>query len=404
MGAEGKRTTDGAMKYQADQYYAHRMYYKGVFEKNEDMDYLFQWILGSEANYGSSTGEMFYAASQITDGDLTSWRKVFGEMAGRVEARARASLAKGHRVSAREGFLRASNYYRAVAVQGENFVVDEYMEALTRSRSVFHEACPLFDPPIEPIEIPYEGKSLPGYFWKAADDGRKHKTLIMIGGGETVTEDMFFYLGPQAVRRGYNFVTADLPGQGMTPNDGFVFRADAEVPMGAILDYTLGRPEVDAGRVAAAGQSYGGFFVPRAAAYDKRIKAVVGNAVIVSVPGVMKQFLDNLAANESRRDHPFSRWIWKWNVKTLDEFSERQKELEYDPALLTCPVLSIIGEGEYQNKVMQHQTETFLDLAQDKRSAAANPPLDEGGAHHCTWENTFLAAQITFDWLDELFD
>ena len=403
LASEDKRTTDRAMRDQVDQFYAHRMYYACVFQKNEDMDYIFQWILGSEANYGCSTGEMFYAASQIEDGDLGSWRTVFGELAQRVEARAEVSLAKGHRVSAREGFLRASNYYRATAVQAENFVVDEYLEFLTKSRSVFQKACPLFNPPIEPIDIPYEDKSLPGYFWKAADDGKKHKTLIMIGGGETVAEDMFFYLGPHAIKRGYNFVTADLPGQGMTPNDGFVFRPDAEVPMGAILDYVHDRPEVDAERVAAAGQSYGGYFVPRAACFDKRIKAAIGNAVIHDLPGLIGQYFDDLEENSAKRDNPMQRWKWKWNVETPHEFREKQKELRYDPGLITCPILCVVGEGEHQNKLIQQQTETVLKVAQDDRTAAVIPPLNEGGAHHCTWENTYLAAQVTFDWLDELF-
>lgn len=402
--AEGKRTTESAMKFQVENFFAHRMYYKGVFEKNEDLDYIFQWILGSEANCGCSTGEMFYAASQIEDGDRTSWKTVFGDLARRVEARAQASLEKGHTVSAREGFLRASNYYRAVAVPAENFVVDEYVRALSKSRAVFQAACPLFEPAIEPIEFPYEGKSLPGYFWKAADDGKQRKTLIMIGGGETVTEDMFFYLGPHATRRGYNFVTADLPGQGMTPHDGFVFRPDSEVPMGAILDYILDRPEVDAERVAAAGQSYGGYFVPRAAAYDKRIKAAIGNAAMVEPEHVTIQSHDNVEANTVKRDDPIDRQKWKWNVDSRDAFKKLQVQLRFDPALLTCPVLSICGEGEYQSRLIRQETEAILKAAKDDRTALVVPPLDEGGAHHCTWENTYLAAQLTFDWLDELFE
>ena len=401
--AEGTRTTEGAMKYQADQYFAHRMYYKGVFEKNEDMDYLFQWVLGSEANYGCSTGEMFYAASQIADGDFRSWKTVFGELGQRVEARAQGSLAKGHKVSAREGFLRASNYYRASAVQAENFDVDEYTEAIGNARSVFCKACPLFDPPIEPVEFPYEGKSLPGYFWKAAGDAKKRKTFIMIGGGETTAEDMFFYLGPHAVKRGYNFVTADLPGQGVTPNDGFPFRPDSEVPMGAILDYILERPEVDAERVAAAGQSYGGYFVPRAAAYDKRLKACIGNALLFEPGHVTRQHHDNVEANQAKRDDPIERMKWKWNVDSRDAHRELQEQFKFDPALLTCPAMSIIGEGEYQSRLMQQETENFLKFAQHHRATAVIPPLNEGGAHHCTWENTYLAAQVTFDWLDELF-
>ena len=404
MAAEGKRTTEGALRYQADQYFAHRMYWDCVFEKNEDMDYLFQWILGQEANCGSSTGEMFYAASQIEDGDFGSWKSVFGELAQRVEARAEASLAKGHRVSAREGFLRASNYYRITAVRAEKFVVDEYVEVISKSRSVFQKACPLFDPPIEPIDFPYLGKSLPGYFWKAADDGRKTKTLIMIGGGETITEDMFFYLGPHAAKRGYNFVTADLPGQGMTPNDGFPFRPDSEVPMGAILDYILDRPEVDAERVAAAGQSYGGYFVPRAAAYDKRIRACIGNALLFEPGHVTLQHHDNVEANSVKRDDPIDRQKWKWNVDSREAHRKLQEQFKFDLGLLTCPALSIIGEGEYRNRLMQQETESILKAAQDDRTTAVIPPLNEGGAHHCTWENTYLAAQVTFDWLDELFD
>ena len=403
MGSEGKRTTEGAMKYQADQFFAHRMYYDCVFEQNEDMDYIFQWLLGQEANYGSSTGELFYAASQIEDGNYQSWREVFGELSERVQARAGASLAKGHKVSAREGFLRASNYYRITAVQAEQFVAEDYVKRISRSRAVFHKACPLFDPPIEPIKIPFHGKSLPGYFWKVADDGRKRKTLIMIGGGETVIEDMFFYLGPHAVRHGYNFVTADIPGQGMTPEDGFPFSADSEISMGAVLDYVLDRPEVDAERVASAGQSLGGYFVPRAACFDKRIKAVIGNALYYQPINVTRQHIVNADANAARRDNPMSgRWKWKWDIETPEDYWKKFEAMAYDPAMLTCPALSIIGEGEYQNKVLQQETETIARAA--PHFSVASPPLNEGGAHHCTWENTYLAAQTTFDWLDELLD
>ena len=407
--AEGRRTTESAMKYQARQYFAHRMYYNIIFE-NEDMDYFLQWMLASEANCGCSTGEVFYAASQIEDGNFGSWRKVMGELAQRVEARAEASLAKGHNVSAREGFLRASNYYRWSVIHVDCTKpggIDDYVKSQGTARACFQKAGPLFNPPIEPIDIPYEGKSLPGYFWKAGDDKKKRKTFIMIGGGETVAEDMFFYLGPHAAKRGYNFVTADLPGQGITPNDGFPFRADSEIPMGAILDYVLDRPEVDSERVASAGQSLGGYFVPRAACFDKRIKACSGNAVVCDVEPAFGQHVDNLEANVTKRDASMGGGTteWRFNVKTIHEIKDSaMTDYTFDPAQLACPVLIVVGEGEYQSKLMQQQTEATLMAAQDNRNSVVIPPLNEGGAHHCTWENTYLAAQITFDWLDELFD
>ena len=55
----------------------------------------------------------------------------------------------------------------------------------------------------------------------------------MIGGGETFAEDLFFYIAPQAYDRGYNFMTVDLPGQGLLPLEGKCFRPDMQVPMKA---------------------------------------------------------------------------------------------------------------------------------------------------------------------------
>ena len=134
-----------------------------------------------------------------------------------------------------------------------------------------------------------------------------------------------------------------------------------------MLDAILDRPEVDDDRVAVAGQSLGGYFVPRAAAYDRRIKAAIGNGVIYDLPAVMNQHLDNLVANSARRDVPLERW--EWNVDSPQGFRDAQYAYKYDPALLDCPVLSVIGEGEYQNRELQRQTETVLKLAKDKRSA-----------------------------------
>ncbi len=176
--------------------------------------------------------------------------------------------------------------------------------------------------------------------------------------------------------------------------------------MGAVLDYLLDRPEVDAERVAASGQSMGGYFVPRAAVHDRRIKAAVGNAVYTDVAVVFEQHADNVEDNVGQRDATMGGRIlqWRFNMETLRDIREGMKEYAFDPARLTCPMLSIIGEGEYQNRKLQEQTEEAVRLAQDDRSTVMIPPLDEGAPAHCTWENNALAAQMTFDWLDELFD
>ena len=92
---------------------------------------------------------------------------------------------------------------------------------------------------------------------------------------------MFFFIGPETIRRGYNFLTLDIPGQGLLPAEGQYFRPDTEVPLRKVVDYALSRQEVDPERLAMYGISGGGYYVPRAAAFDKRIRAIILNSAVV---------------------------------------------------------------------------------------------------------------------------
>jgi hypothetical protein len=189
-----------------------------------DMDFtLGSMVLGAISNGGAETGEVFYTVSKIKDGSASSWQTEWIEMGKRAEARGRLALADKHNVSARKQFLRASNYYRfgLLAMMPD----DPRLRPLAKkSRTMMKEAGKLFEPPLKYVEIPFEGAKLPGYFRKAKDDNTPRKTLLMLGGGETFAEDLIFYIMPQAIERGYNFMTLDMPGQGMLPLDGKYFR------------------------------------------------------------------------------------------------------------------------------------------------------------------------------------
>lgn len=114
----------------------------------------------------------------------------------------------------------------------------------------FQRAASLFDPPIEPINIPYEGDCLPGYCLGKIGRGPS-KTLILIGGVDTYVEDLYLLLGPDALKRGYNLLFVDLPGQGGLPFSGSCMLPDTEHPFEKVVDYAISRPEVDAERIVA---------------------------------------------------------------------------------------------------------------------------------------------------------
>ncbi len=376
-----------------------------------DMDFNFgTLVLGSTVNHGVEIGEAFYTASQIKDGNAASWQEEWFKMAQLAEARGEKSLAGGHKVSARDQLQRASYYYRISLL---SILPDDprMKERATKSRSILKKAGELFDPPLEYIEIPFEGTVLPGYFRKAAAGTKPAKTLIMIGGGETFAEDLFFYIAPQTYDRGYNFVTVDLPGQGLLPLEGKTFRPDMNVPMKAVVDYVLSRPDVDSGRLAAYGYSGGGGFVPQAAMHDSRIKAIAMNSAVVdayplfSTMPVVLATKKEIASWTIFHGNIVKAICWRWGVP-MDKPSGlalANKGFTFDPARIKVPALIIVGEGEYKSVEVKRQQKIAMDNFPNPLKKMVITPTVEGATNHCVMENRSLVSQVLFDWLDDVF-
>ena len=253
-----------------------------------------------------------------------------------------------------------------------------------KCRALMRKAGPLLDPPLEYVEIPFENTVLPAYFRKAEASDTPTRTLLMIGGGETFIEDLFFYLAPQAQARGYNFMTVDLPGQGMLPSFGHVFRTDSYVPLKKAVDYALGRPDVDQGKFAAFGISGGGLFVPQAAMHDPRIKAVVMSAAVVDA---RRLFATMPAATATKEDE--ASWTSfhagivesiceRYGVKTPEGLIEANRGNTFDAGRIAAPALLVVGEGEYRSGEVRSQQKTALEGFSDKRSRLVVTPADEG--------------------------
>ncbi len=374
------------------------------------MDFAFQWLLGSIPNGGGEVGEAFYVAGNIEDGDPASWQNEWEKMAQRKEARAKAALEKGHKITARECYLKASNYYRTALV---SMLPDnpKFNGLGKKTRVCMKEAGKLFDPPMTYFEVPFEKTVLPGYFRPVKKDGKPRKTLLMIGGGETFIEDLVFYIEPQAHKRGYNFITVDLPGQGMLPAEGLFFRKDTETQMKAILDVILKFPEVDPAKLAVYGISNGGYFVPRAATVEKRIKAVIVSSAVVDNYRMFQEMPFAKDTQEQIDQWPAFKkavtsavtWRWGLDPKDIKGQVEATKGFQFDPAKVTCPVLNIIGAGEYVNEETERQQKEFMDKVGTKNKTLVITPEDEGASSHCIGENRTLMAEVVFDWLDDLF-
>ncbi|MFL6326832.1 MAG: alpha/beta hydrolase family protein [Nitrososphaeraceae archaeon] len=162
------------------------------------------------------------------------------------------------------------------------------------SKECFRKAAELFSPPIvvEPVEIPYEQTTLPGYFYKIDDhydddDSKDNKhpkprrpTLIAHGGFDSTLEELYTSAAAPALERGYNCLTFEGPGQGgVIRKQKIPFRYDWEKVVTPVVDYALTTrtKEIDPNRIALMGMSMGGYLAARAAAFEHRLSACILN-------------------------------------------------------------------------------------------------------------------------------
>ena len=179
--------------------------------------------------------------------------------------------AEGHRLSAAEHWTRA-----AVCYHFGKFLFVNDMAQLRRAHMKAVEcrnrALPFLDPPGERVAIAYEGKHLYGNLRKPAGVA-KAPIVVMCMGLDSAKEEMDDYEN-RFLRRGLATLAFDGPGQGEAEYD-FPICPEYEKPVGAVIDYIESRDDVDAGRVGVWGVSLGGYYAPRAACFDRRIKACV---------------------------------------------------------------------------------------------------------------------------------
>jgi pimeloyl-ACP methyl ester carboxylesterase len=386
---------------------------------NEDMDYLFQVVLGYHTYGGASFGELFRAAAKVEDGEPESWISAFREMGARIERQARELEERG-KASAGPAYLRAFTGYRAAAfLMNPKADFECFSETAESFALCFRKAIPSFGQPCELVRVPFEHDYLSGYFYRVDKQGGPRPTLIIVGGGDTFAEDLHFWAGAIGPKRGYNVLSIELPGYGMSPTRDLYLRADTEAPLGAAVDYALGRAEVDGERLAAYGISGGGYAVTRAAAAEKRIRAVVADTPIHDIYRLITEAVPAFLLDESHSG--VSRWLlevsgrfnkagknnmdkfaWQSGKGSLLEALQLTKGEPVDVGEIECPMLCLAGEGDPPDALVQ--TREVYERLQNPKKDIRIFTAEEGAEAHTHVNNFPLLHQVIFGWLDEAFE
>ncbi|MCA9877100.1 MAG: alpha/beta hydrolase, partial [Thermomicrobiales bacterium] len=281
-----------------------------VFQ-HADMQFQFLIALGGVYERTADAGELFATAAQITDGDFDSWFDAFTAIAERMQGIAEASEAAGDLVSAREAWLRASTYYgQAYFFTYGTQQPDRIADVWGQAADAFERFALLLQPAAAPVQIPYEDTTLPGFVLLVDDSGEPRPWLIMNNGSDGLMADMWAQGAAAGLRRGYNVLLFDGPGQGAALwRQNLHFRPDWEQVITPVVDFLVARPDVDPEKIVIIGVSQAGYWVPRALAYEHRLAAAVANPGVVNVgaswaahmpPGTVEELLNTPEAERQQ--------------------------------------------------------------------------------------------------------
>lgn len=366
---------------------------------------------------GADIGECLTTAARIKDPDFGSWYDEWCRTADRIYNAGEVSLQAGHAVSAKDSFLRASNYYRAAMffLYGEP-VDPRLIEAYDRHVESFSKAMKQSPNVAEEIKIPFGQGYLPGYFYKSPNS--KGQTIITGPGYDGTHQESYFAVAHGALKRGFNVLCFDGPGQGeVLIRQKIYMRHDWETVIAPVVDYLIKRDDVDPKQISLLGESWGGMLAPRAAAFEHRLAALIVNPGQFDAMEPLKRFfpqveellehdeknvLDSVLLqlfNDKMMAEKFRAKMWVHGVDDAVSLFKAWKEYRLVNIAkdIKCPTLVCDSENE---PLSTGQAKELFDALQCPKEYFLFKN-SEGAGEHCAAGALSLCEQKIFDWLED---
>ncbi len=260
-------------------------------------------------------------------------------------------------------------------------------EAYRLGLDMFRRGVELQGLAVEFVDIPYEGSTYPALFVPAPPrDGRPAPVLVSCNGLDSMKEQIFSAGNPAAfAARGVSTLVIDQPGTGAALRlAGLVGRHDSEAWASKAVDYLLTRDDVDPKRIGMFGLSLGGYFAPRAAAFEKRL-------ALCAVMGANHNWGEMQKRRQAREgDRPVPHYwdhvLWVFGKTTVEEFMEWAPAMDLNGVVdrIDVPFLVTHGEGDrqipveyahqsYEQAVNSPKRELHITTKSDSRSSIAAP-------------------------------
>jgi alpha-beta hydrolase superfamily lysophospholipase len=392
---------------------------------------IFLRTLSHASSLGADSGECFHALQDAIPLNPTTWMIAWSELASRLNQHA-ASLLETRppqRRSAKLAYLRAANYHRTAFFPLFSYPLrkDAVMPSYKTMRANFASAAELFDPPLIPLRIPFNGAKMRGYLANPLDTYRNGRLIVIISGHDAPMEELYFFCTHHALSRGYSIVAFDGPGQGGTLlESGMKLSHDFGEVLASVLDVAAEHGTWR--RTVVMGLPLGGPLCLKAVSGSKmaaRVHAVVADPAELnlidtfrarlSFPQNMLERLPNgpawaiwllhiilrrMAASQSVAGWALRRGMLVHGCHTPLDYMISLQEFDNQPILGQIKIPVLITRA--QKDEMSDQAElVYHKLINCEKKTFMIFRDDDGAYKNCETGARMLFSERVFAWLDE---
>ena len=350
---------------------------------------------------GLDPNDVKEAFTTIHTRDKDEWSAGFMRVADRYFNEAK-SLEKADPTKANADYIRAWRLYSfgrwpIPASPGKQHSYERAIEAfLAHAR--------FFDPPLEIVKIPFEGKEIIGYLRLPKNASGPVPLVLAVNGLDSRKEDLAESFGA-ILPFGVGYLAVDGPGTGQSP---IKVSENAERMLSRVLDYIATRPEIDKNRVAMHGVSWGAYWATKMAIVES---ARLRGASAQSPPTdtfFQKDFLMNslIGNREYLFDQVPALMAIFDNVATLDEMAEVLPKMSLVKQGLLgkhmAPMLILAGVKDTQVPI----SDIYLLLNQGDvpKTAWINPQGGHLGRQVGVWPDPRIFKEVIIPWLVETLE
>ena len=325
---------------------------------------------------------------------LEQWVAMADKLAGlAAEDEAGACL-----FSAGEKLKRASLYYTvAERMQGQGHPGRQ--ETYAKALDAFARGTRFARDNVERVEIPYgEGKSLSALFTRGEGEGAR-PAVVYCNGLDSTKELLFFSWLPHALaRRGISCLSVDQPGTGEALRlHDIPATHESERWASKWVDWLEARPDVDPKRIGMTGISLGGYYAPRAVAFEPRFAAGAVWGANHNWAQVQQKRLKR--EGENPVPHYWAHVMWVFGAKDMDEFLEKASGMHLDGVMERIRVPFLVTHGEKDRQIaLDYAHQSFDQLVNSPQREIKIFTDREGGVEHVGADNMSFGRDYIADW------